>query len=82
MQQRAPAPETLPATLLAGEGAANIIPERVQLSGTIRAFSAEVFEQLRERVTAVVTSTATMYRCNASVEWSPVSGGAGQPSTA
>ncbi|KAI3437723.1 hypothetical protein D9Q98_000171 [Chlorella vulgaris] len=55
-----------------GEGAANIVPERVQLSGTIRAFSAEVFEQLRERVTAVVTNTAAMYRCNASIEWSPV----------
>ena len=58
--------------LRAGEGAPNVIPERVTLSGTIRAFSDPIFAQLRQRVTAVFTSTATMYGCNATVEWSPV----------
>lgn len=57
----------------AGEGASNIVPDAVALSGTIRAFGDDVFRQLRRRVGQVFADTAAMYGCNASVAWSPVS---------
>lgn len=57
----------------AGPGASNILPDSVEISGTIRGFSRPAFAQLRQRVTDVFTSTAAMYRCNATVQWSRVS---------
>ncbi|KAL4433432.1 hypothetical protein ABPG77_010285 [Micractinium sp. CCAP 211/92] len=55
-----------------GPGASNILPDSVEISGTIRGFSRPAFAQLRQRVTDVFTSTAAMYRCNATVQWSRV----------
>lgn len=55
-----------------GPGAANILPDAVEISGTIRSLSRPAFDQLRQRVTDVFASTAAMYRCNASVQWSQV----------
>ena len=49
-----------------------MIGDGVELMGTIRAFSRQVFQQLRERVTAVFQGTAAMYNCSADVQWSPV----------
>ncbi len=63
-----------PAHPLAGVGAPNIIPQSVNLLGTIRAIDHELFGRLRQRVTDVFTSTAAMYGCNATIEWSPASG--------
>ena len=58
--------------LPAGPGAFNIIPDSVELKGTIRSFSKAAFGALRARVTDVFTSTAAMYGCTASVAWSEV----------
>ncbi|KAL4451666.1 hypothetical protein ABPG75_007328 [Micractinium tetrahymenae] len=55
-----------------GPGACNILPDAVEIAGTIRSCSRPAFAQLRQRVTDVFASTAAMYRCNASVQWSQV----------
>ncbi|PRW20779.1 IAA-amino acid hydrolase ILR1-like 3 [Chlorella sorokiniana] len=55
-----------------GPGASNIIPQSVNLVGTIRAFDPATFVHLRQRVADVFSGTATLYGCDASIEWSPV----------
>ena len=57
-------------TLCAGEGAPNVIPDSVTLSGTIRSFDKAQFARLRQRVTEVFTSTAALHGCTADVSWS------------
>ena len=42
----------------AGEGAANVIPDRVVLSGTVRALTSETFQELHTRVEQVLVSLA------------------------
>jgi IAA-amino acid hydrolase len=54
----------------AGE-AYNIIPSSALLRGTIRALSTESLMSLRDRVEHVVTTTAAVHRCNASIVYSP-----------
>ena len=43
----------------AGAGAPNVIPDKVQLSGTIRALTNKRFGELRQRVVEVMPSTLT-----------------------
>ncbi len=61
--------ETAPACLAAGEGAPNVIPDAVSLTGTIRALLPERFVRLRARVQAVVEATAGAHGCAATVQW-------------
>jgi hypothetical protein len=55
----------------AGPGAPNVIPDSVQLMGTIRALDKEHFAWLRRRVGEVLAGTAAVHGCNTSIEWSP-----------
>lgn len=64
-------------TCAAGPGASNIIPQSVNLLGTIRAFDQGTFTRLRQRVADVFSGTAEMYGCNATIDWSPVRVGSG-----
>ena len=50
-----------------GGSAANIIPDTVELSGTIRAFKAEVMQLLRQRVPAITDGIATAMGVSATV---------------
>lgn len=68
---------TCPPACAAGPGASNIIPQSVNLLGTIRAFDQGTFARLRQRVADVFSGTAEMYGCNATIEWSPVRVGSG-----
>lgn len=61
--------ETAPPCLTAGEGAPNVIPDAVSLTGTIRALLPERFVRLRARVQAVVEATAGAHGCAAMVQW-------------
>jgi amidohydrolase len=54
-----------------GGDATNVIPERVNLAGTIRAFEPEVFELLTRRITAVANHTAKGFGCRAETKFSP-----------
>jgi IAA-amino acid hydrolase len=56
-----------------GPGAANVIPDSVELMGTIRALTQATFDRLRTRVGEVVTGTAAVHDCRVdSVEWAKV----------
>ncbi|KAG2482906.1 hypothetical protein HYH03_018188 [Edaphochlamys debaryana] len=56
-----------------GPGAANVIPESVELVGTIRALTAPTFERLHTRLEQVAAGVAAAYGCTAeNVTWSAV----------
>ena len=46
-------PDPTKVHMYAGEGASNVIPERVRMQGTIRALTRSHFARLRQRVTEV-----------------------------
>jgi len=55
-----------------GEGASNVIPDQVEIQGTLRALTPETFERLHRRLEQVVSQTAATFGCNTSaVQWSP-----------
>lgn len=58
-------------TKMEAGGAYNIIPSSALLKGTIRALSTEMLLSLRDRMEHVVTTTAAVHGCNASVTYSP-----------
>lgn len=49
----------------------NVIPERVELRGTVRTFDKELRAQAEERLKAIVTGTAQTFGATATVDWSP-----------
>lgn len=53
---------------IAGGDAFNIVPQRVELLGTIRTFKREVRQQVVERLEALATQTAQALGCTAAVE--------------
>ncbi|KAK9797378.1 hypothetical protein WJX73_007694 [Symbiochloris irregularis] len=53
-----------------GAGAFNVIPDKVQLGGTVRALTREQFDKLRERVREVIEGTASAHGCRAELSWS------------
>lgn len=55
-------------TQLSGSDADNVIPDVVQLRGTLRAFDAGVRDLATERIHAISASIATAMRCTASVQ--------------
>ncbi|MFN8422399.1 MAG: amidohydrolase [Anaerolineae bacterium] len=55
-----------------GGSAFNLVPDRVELSGTIRAFDDAVFAHLTARIDAVATGVAAAMGCAASVRWGDV----------
>ncbi|MEW5299169.1 MAG: hypothetical protein WDW38_005057 [Sanguina aurantia] len=56
-----------------GPGASNVIPDQVELQGTIRALTAHTFQRLHARVEEVAAATAAAYRCTCGgVAWSAV----------
>lgn len=60
-----------------GGSAPNIIPDVVEMQGTIRAFKAEVMHMLRERITTIAEGIATSMGVEATVTYSE----AGTPAT-
>ncbi|XP_010545642.1 PREDICTED: IAA-amino acid hydrolase ILR1-like 4 [Tarenaya hassleriana] len=52
-----------------GGDAFNVIPDSVTIGGTFRAFSSESFNQLKKRIEQVITSQASVQRCNATVDF-------------
>lgn len=54
----------------AGLGAANVIPDTVEMLGTIRALTGQGFASLRRRVTEVAEAVSESHGCNATVQWS------------
>lgn len=57
------------ATVIAGEGAHNIIPSTAELRGTLRTFDAALRERLRDRIAFLVTHTALGLGARASIEF-------------
>jgi len=54
-----------------GVGASNVIPDSVEMLGTIRALTGRHFATLRRRVTEVAAAVAGAHGCSANVAWSP-----------
>ena len=54
----------------AGPGAVNVIPESVQLGGTLRALTKDQLQHLRQRVAEVIQGTAAVHGCKAELQWS------------
>jgi amidohydrolase len=52
---------------ISGGTAFNIIPDRVELQGTVRTFTKEVRERTLRRISEIATGTATALRCRATV---------------
>ncbi len=57
------------ATLRAGNGVHNIIPERAELLGTLRTFAAELRPHLQRRIEEVATGISRALGGDASFEW-------------
>lgn len=56
-----------------GAGASNVIPESVELQGTLRALRTDTFERLHARIRELANATAAAYGCSISeVEYSAV----------
>ncbi|PNW75781.1 hypothetical protein CHLRE_12g560800v5 [Chlamydomonas reinhardtii] len=56
-----------------GPGAANVIPESVELQGTVRALTQATFERLHRRLEEVAAGVAAAYGCSVTnVSWSEV----------
>ncbi len=53
-----------------GGTAFNIIPEEVELKGTLRTFDADTRDRLRARILEVSEGTAKLLRCSLQQEWS------------
>ncbi len=49
----------------------NVIPERVELRGTVRTFDPELRKLAEERLKAIVTHTAQAFGAKAEVDWRP-----------
>lgn len=56
-------------TIIAGEGAHNIIPDSIELRGTLRTFDPELRQNLFERIEAICSSTALAFGGSARLEW-------------
>lgn len=56
-------------TSIHGGTAYNIIPEEVELKGTLRTFDAGTRARLRERILAVSEGAASLARCSLRAEW-------------
>jgi amidohydrolase len=54
-----------------GGEATNVVPDRVTLTGTVRAFLPEVFELVTRRITELADHTAKGYGCRADVTFTP-----------
>jgi amidohydrolase len=52
---------------ISGGTAFNIIPDRVELQGTVRTFTEEVRERTMRRISEIATGTAAALRCRATV---------------
>jgi metal-dependent amidase/aminoacylase/carboxypeptidase family protein len=48
--------------------ALNVMPDEVELGGTIRAFTVEAFERMQRRVYEVIRAQAQLHNCNATVD--------------
>jgi amidohydrolase len=59
------------ATVVAGEGAHNIIPETATLKGTLRTFDAKLREKLIRRIEELTKGMAIAMGGSAEVEWRP-----------
>jgi amidohydrolase len=59
------------ATVIAGEGAHNIIPETVELRGTLRTFDAELRSKLQQRIFEMSRGIAAAMGGEASITWRP-----------
>jgi amidohydrolase len=62
-------PAVLSVTSVHGGTAYNIIPEAVELKGTLRTFNEAVREQLRDRAIELVAATAATFRAGSSHDW-------------
>lgn len=62
-------PGVVSVTAVHGGEAYNVIPEQVELRGTLRALDAETMALLRERVTAIATAVCEANRCRAEVDF-------------
>jgi len=58
-------------TMFHSGSASNIIPEQAELEGTIRFFSLEMWELLRQRIRRIVSSTASAYGCKVEITLKP-----------
>lgn len=62
-------------SLLVGVGkltagtAYNVVAERAEIEGTVRAFSPQSRELIKRRITEFASSTAAVYGCSAETEW-------------
>jgi amidohydrolase len=56
-------------TILAGEGAHNIIPDSIELRCTLRTFDPALRQTLQERIHAICTNTAEAFGGSARLEW-------------
>jgi amidohydrolase len=56
-------------TILAGEGAHNIIPDSIELRCTLRTFDPELRTKLQQRIQAICTNTAEAFGGSARLEW-------------
>jgi amidohydrolase len=56
-------------TIIAGEGAYNIIPDSIELRCTLRTFDPELRSQLQQRIETICTSTAQAFGGSARLEW-------------
>jgi amidohydrolase len=59
------------ATVTAGEGAHNIIPERAELKGTLRTFDAPLRQHLMRRIEELSSALASAMGGSAEVTWRP-----------
>jgi len=56
-------------TSVHGGTAYNIIPEEVELKGTLRTFDAATRERLSQRIRDVVNGVSATFRCQVDIEW-------------
>ncbi len=56
-------------TIVAGEGAYNIIPDSIELRCTLRTFDSELRSKLQARIETLCTSTAIAFGGSARVQW-------------
>ena len=66
-------PASTPAVLTVGSmqafGSGNVISERAELQGTLRAFDKELLEKLKKRIREVAKNTASAFMANGKVEY-------------
>jgi len=59
------------AALDAGSNALNVIPDQMEVAGTIRSLTWDTFNRTIARVAEVIEGTAATYGCAVDIEWSP-----------